>query len=63
MKNTLVIAAVISLVVGAGLYSLEYTRIVYPIHNGQMLIYPAAFFSLLGLALLFRAISKISRYQ
>ena len=61
MKNTLLVAGFSSLVAAVILYALGYTNFIYEIGNGQMLLYPAAFFALLGLVLLYRAVKYALR--
>jgi len=56
MKNTLLVAGFSSLVVAVILYTLGYTNLDYVVSSTQVLIYPAAFFGLLGLVLLFWAV-------
>ena len=56
MKNTLLVAGFSSLVVAVILYTLGYTNLDYVASSTQVLIYPAAFFGLLGLVLLFWAV-------
>lgn len=55
MKNTLILAGISSLFVAAVLYGMDFTNYRYMISRVQVLIYPAAFFALLGLVLLLRA--------
>ncbi len=59
MKNTLLAAGFSSLVVAVILYTLGYTNINYLVGSTQVLIYPAAFFGLLGLVLLFWAVRNV----
>ena len=56
MKNTLLFAGFTSLVLAVVLYTIGYTNFIYEIGNGQLLIYPAAFFALLSLVLIYRAV-------
>ena len=55
MKNTLILAGISSLFVAAVLYGMDFTNHRYMVSRVQVLIYPAAFFALLGVVLLFRA--------
>jgi len=56
MKNTLLVAGFSSLVAAVILYTIGYTNLDYVTGSTQVLIYPAAFFGLLGLVLLFWAV-------
>ena len=55
MKNTLQVAGLSSLVAALVLLTLGYTILDYQVGSTQVLVYPAAFFSLLGLVLFYRA--------
>jgi len=56
MKNTPLVAGFTSLVLAVIVYTLGDTQFIYQVGNGQMLIYPAVFFALLGLVLIYRAV-------
>ena len=61
MQKTLLIAGFSSLGLAVILYALGYTNFIYEVGNGQALIYPAAFFALLGLVFMYRAVSSALR--
>ena len=61
MKNTHTIAGFFSLVLAAVLYLLGFTEFNFIIRSNQVLVYPAAFFALAGLVLLFRAVRDVFR--
>ena len=52
MKNSLLVPGFSSLVVAALLYAVGYSNYNYVVGSVQVLIFPAAFFALLGLLLL-----------
>jgi len=55
MKNTLLVAGFCSIIMAVVLYTLGYTNLIYEVGNGQVLVYPGTFFSLLGLVLFYMA--------
>ena len=59
MKNTLLVAGFSSLVVAVVLYTLGYANLNFLVGSTEVLIFPAAFFGLLGLVLLFWAVRNI----
>ena len=61
MQKTLLIAGFSALGLAVILYAHGYTNYIYEVGNGQALLYPAAFFALLGLVLLYRAALSASR--
>ena len=61
MQKTLLIAGFSSLVLAVILYAFGYTNFIYEVGNGQALIYPAAFFGLLGLVFMFWAVRSALR--
>ena len=61
MQKTLMSAGFLSLILAVILYALGYTNFIYEVGNGQVLLYPAAFFTLLGLVLMYRAVRSALR--
>ena len=61
MQKTLLIAGFSALGLAVILYALGYTNFIYEFGNGQALLYPAAFFALLELVLLYRAVRSALR--
>lgn len=61
MKRTLLIAGLSSLVLSVVLYLLGYSNQNYTLAGTQVQLFPAAFFSLLGLVLLYRAVKHPSK--
>lgn len=61
MQKTLLIAGFSSLGLAVILYALGYTNFIYEVGNRQALLYPAAFFALLGLVLLYGAVRSALR--
>jgi hypothetical protein len=59
MKKTLILAGISSLLVASVLYGMDYTNYRIMASRVQVLIYPAAFFTLLGLVMLFRAVQYL----
>ena len=57
MKNSLLVAGLSSLVAALVFLTLGYTVLDYQVGSTQVLVYPAAFFALLGLLLLSGAAS------
>jgi len=58
MKNTLLVAGLSSLVASLVLLTLGYTILDYQVGSTQVLVYPAAFFALLGLVLFYGAYKR-----
>ena len=56
MKRTLLITGFSSLVFAAGLFALGHSNHSFLVSGIQVQIFPAAFFALMGLLLLFRAV-------
>ena len=61
MKNAQLIAGLSSLVIAGVLYILGYANFDFMVRNTQVLVYPAAFFALAGLVLLFWAVRDVLR--
>lgn len=61
MKRTLLITGLSSLVFAAGLYALGHSNHSYLVSGIQVQVFPAAFFALMGLLLLFRAVMPIMK--
>jgi hypothetical protein len=58
VKRNLVISGIVSIAVGAILYMLGGTYVVLGLGTGTMSVYPAAFFVILGLVLLYRSMKR-----
>jgi hypothetical protein len=58
MKRNLVISGIVSTAVGVLLYLLGGTYVVLGLGAGTMSVYPAAFFVILGLVLVFRSMKS-----
>ena len=61
MQKTQLITGFLSLILAVISYALGYTNFIYEVGNGQALLYPAAFFALLGMVLLYRAVRSALR--
>lgn len=61
MQRTQLIAGILSLGLAAVLYILGYTNYDFMIQRTHVLVYPAAFFALAGLVLLFWATRDLFR--
>ena len=58
MKNTTILAGVISLVVAGLLFLFDITAYTWQIASSTVKVYPAAFFALLGVVLFFYALTQ-----
>jgi uncharacterized membrane protein len=58
MKNSLLVAGLSSLVVALVFLTMGYTVLDYQVGSTKVLVYPAAFFALLGLVLFYGAYKR-----
>jgi len=59
MNRNVFICGAMSIVLAAILFALDVTRIVLPLGNGSLTFYPAGFYGLLGLFLIYRSIKPL----
>jgi hypothetical protein len=58
--KALLLTGIVSLAVAAVLLLLGFVETSYPIGNGTLAVYPAGFFALLGVVLVFRSLRKLA---
>ncbi len=58
--KALLLTGLVSLAVAAAFLLLELVEVSYPIWNGTLHLYPAGFFAVLGIVLVFRSLRKLA---